>query len=38
MMYMIPKIETIIVVTDDKVEEAVKIIIDVVRTGSIGRW
>jgi len=36
MMNMIPKIEIKIVVTDDKVEEIVQLIMSVVRTGEIG--
>ncbi|MBC3797016.1 P-II family nitrogen regulator [Acetobacterium tundrae] len=36
MMNMLPKIEIKIVVTDDKVEDTVKLIIDTVRTGEIG--
>ncbi len=36
MMNMIPKIEIKIVVADDKVEEIVKLIMDIVRTGEIG--
>ncbi|KNZ41952.1 P-II family nitrogen regulator [Acetobacterium bakii] len=36
MMNMIPKIEIKIVVADDKVEETVKVIMDICRTGEIG--
>jgi len=36
MMNMIPKIEIKIVVSDDKVEEIIKVIVDTVRTGEIG--
>ena len=36
MMNMIPKIEIKIVVSDDKVEEIIKVIVDTVRTGAIG--
>ncbi|MBC3804598.1 transcriptional regulator [Acetobacterium fimetarium] len=36
MMNMIPKIEIKIVVTDEKVEDTVRLIIDTVRTGEIG--
>jgi nitrogen regulatory protein P-II 1 len=36
MMNMIPKIEIKIVVADEKVEETIQLITDVVRTGEIG--